>query len=350
MKAPWMPDYLGGSLRTLGALPGANAPRSPGELQAEFLANQDRMKLADALASQGYVPNSGALGSIAQIFGAWSGGKIKKEEQKKLAELLREESDMLSAAERQKLEDQAKAEEARFQRELEKIAFTEKTKAQNRPKDWKAGVIESLSPEQLRQAGMIDLGLAPRAGSGPAPTEAPSSIRELQAYLALPEDQRAIYDRLQGREVGQAALSAKDQAAQDMRAVSAEQADTLIGQLEAATKAGVGGPIESLAPFKSLTNPAFEEYEAIRAQLVDEITRLRKVPGMGSQSDLELRTALAAIPGPETNESTRAKAFANLRQVIGKVRAELSGGAPKGISGSADATGRTGDPLIDKYL
>lgn len=344
MKSPWMPDYLGGSLRTLGALPGANAPRSPGELQAEFLANQDRMKLADALASQGYVPNSGVLGSIAQIFGAWSGNKIKKEEQKKLAELLREESDMLSAAERQKLEDQAKADEAKFQRELEKIAFTEKTKAQNRAParpQFSGGLIFDPNTGEVTKTPFYR---EPQAQGA----EAPASIRELEAYMQMTPEQQKAYDRLQGREVGPAQLSAKDQQAQALRGVSADQADVLLRQLEGYTQAGVGGPLEGRLP--AIFNPSNEEYESVRAQLVDEISRLRRVPGIGAQSDLELRTALAAIPGVETNEETRKKAFANLRQVIAQVRRELGGSPSGGISGSADASGRTGDPLIDKYL
>jgi hypothetical protein len=332
MKSPWMPDYLGGSLRTLGALPGANAPRSPGELQAEFLANQDRMKLADALASQGYVQNSGALGSIAQIFGAWSGGKIKKEEQKKLAELLREESDMLSASERRKLEDQAKAEEAKFQRELEKIAFSEKTKAQNRaparPR-FSNGLIFDPNTSEVTKTPFYR---EPQAQGA----DTPASIRELEAYMQMTPEQQKAYDRLQGREVGPAQLSAKDQQAQAIRGVSADQADTLLQQLEGYTKAGVGGPIEGRLP--AILSPSNEEYESVRAQLVDEISRLRRVPGIGAQSDLELRTALAAIPGVETNEETRKKAFANLRQVIAKVRQEL-GGSSGGISGGIDASG-----------
>jgi hypothetical protein len=150
-----------------------------------------------------------------------------------------------------------------------------------------------------------------------------------------------VYDRLKGRDQSPAQLSAKDQQAQQLRGVSADQADELIGQLEGLTKQGVGGPIAGRVPaaISSVFNPSVEAYETTRAQLVDEITRLRRVPGIGAQSDLELRTALAAIPGAETNEATRAKAFANLRDVIQRVKAELGGAKPGAISGRADASG-----------
>lgn len=343
MKSPWMPDYLGGSLRTLGALPGANAPRSPGELQAEFLANQDRMKLADALASQGYVPNSGALGSIAQIFGAWSGNKIKKEEQKKLAELLREESDMLSAAERQKLEDQAKADEAKRLRDFEDYAKRKRLDAELRPAakpQFSNGLIFDPNTQQVTRTPYY-------REPQDAGQQTPEDIRKLQAYLQLPPDQRAEYDRLFGKD-GNEKLSVQEQkelTAQNLKGIAADNALGIIDELDKLNKQDVGGRIVGNLPGASIVDPRIEQYNALTAQLVEEATRLRRIPGIGTQSNMDLQQAMLSIPAAGTNVETRNAALKRIRDVVNRVKSESESagrrlnGDSAGISGSADASG-----------
>jgi len=57
-------------------------PQSPlmalGSIQAQIAEGERQRQMAAALMQQGYIPNSGALGSIAQIFSAWAGKKLDK--------------------------------------------------------------------------------------------------------------------------------------------------------------------------------------------------------------------------------------------------------------------------------
>lgn len=57
-----------------------------GSIEAQIAEGQRQQELAKALMSQGYIPNSGALGSIAQMFSAFSGSRLNKKAGESISE------------------------------------------------------------------------------------------------------------------------------------------------------------------------------------------------------------------------------------------------------------------------
>ena len=87
---------MGGQIPILGAPQvQAQQPVAPvtnlGTIQAQIEAQKRQQALAEALMSQGYIPNSGALGSIAQMFSAYAGKKLDKRAEEKISEAMARE-------------------------------------------------------------------------------------------------------------------------------------------------------------------------------------------------------------------------------------------------------------------
>lgn len=72
-------------------------------------AARSRMQLAQALQGQGYIPNSGALGALAQIFSAYAGTRVQKEANEKLSDALARKFDIENKAAIQKIYAEADA-------------------------------------------------------------------------------------------------------------------------------------------------------------------------------------------------------------------------------------------------
>lgn len=79
-----------------------------------------------------------------------------------------------------------------------------------------------------------------------------------------------------------------------------------------------GGPLDAKA--LALT-PSHKELEQAGASLMPVLTALTRVPGIGSQSDLEQRLAQLQIPSGDMYEETRQKAITELRTFIEDLRA-----------------------------
>jgi hypothetical protein len=79
-----------------------------------------------------------------------------------------------------------------------------------------------------------------------------------------------------------------------------------------------GGPLDAKA--LALT-PSYKELEQAGASLMPVLTALTRVPGIGSQSDLEQRLAQLQIPSGDMYGETRQKAIAELRTFIEDLRA-----------------------------
>jgi hypothetical protein len=84
------------------------------------------------------------------------------------------------------------------------------------------------------------------------------------------------------------------------------------------------------------------EMEQSAASLVPELTALTRVPGIGSQSDLESRLASLQFPSAEFGPETNRKAVAELRAFIGDLKDAY--GAVEGDFKSAEV-----QSLLDKY-
>lgn len=83
-----------------------------------------------------------------------------------------------------------------------------------------------------------------------------------------------------------------------------------------------GGPLEGGA--RTLVGtPAAQEMEAANALLINELTALTRIPGVGSQSDLEQRLAQLALPSASQHEAVRARSIEELNAFIADLDAAL---------------------------
>ena len=65
-----------------------SAPEMDASVFADMDAGQRQRQMAEALMSQGYVQNSGALGALAQVLSAWKGQKVDQEAGETIADAL----------------------------------------------------------------------------------------------------------------------------------------------------------------------------------------------------------------------------------------------------------------------
>lgn len=84
---------MGGPIPILGAPQvQAQQPVAPitnlGTIQSQIDAQKRQQAMAQALLSQGYIPNSGTLGVIAQAFSAYAGTKINKRAEEKISDAM----------------------------------------------------------------------------------------------------------------------------------------------------------------------------------------------------------------------------------------------------------------------
>lgn len=83
-----------------------------------------------------------------------------------------------------------------------------------------------------------------------------------------------------------------------------------------------GGPVEGR--LRNLVGtPAAQEMEAANAQLINELTALTRIPGVGSQSDLEQRLAQLALPNATQHPSVRARSIQELEAFLTDLGAAL---------------------------
>lgn len=98
---------------TLGQPMPAGGGIDPAVVHAQLQQAERRQKLADALRSMGYVPNSGALGAVAQIASALKGRKVDRQANETIAEALKRKF----AYENQELEKQRAEAQAKYERD-----------------------------------------------------------------------------------------------------------------------------------------------------------------------------------------------------------------------------------------
>lgn len=208
----------------------------------------------------------------------------------------------------------------------------------------------------------IDLNRARAAAAGRPAQAAPTAIdSKIAALIARGATDDEIKTMLLGErsvppetalEKARAGQQAKREAAAPAMLASVESAESALAAMEAATKKGVGGPFEAM--FGTAINPALSAYETDASVLSEELTRLRRVPGIGSQSNLELQHAVKAIQDGSSDPSIREANFKRIRNILSQMKATFQnpamGGQPSAAPSAPVTGGLTGDPLIDKYL
>lgn len=95
-----------------------------------------------------------------------------------------------------------------------------------------------------------------------------------------------------------------------------------------------GGPVEGRLR-SAVGTPVAQELEAANAQLINELTALTRIPGVGSQSDLEQRLAQLALPNASQHPAVRARSIQELEAFLTDLGAALdsvsSGQGAQGI-------------------
>lgn len=84
-----------------------------------------------------------------------------------------------------------------------------------------------------------------------------------------------------------------------------------------------GGPIEGRIR-NIVGTPAAQELEAANAQLINELTALTRIPGVGSQSDLEQRLAQLQLPNATQHPSVRERSLMELDAFLTDLDAALN--------------------------
>lgn len=291
------------------------------------------------------------LAGLAQMLG---GRALEARSGETLKEALSKRFEMDNARRTAEAEQKRLDDEKAWQRKLDEIEAAAAARAKHRQPaqpSFEQQLFEQLPPEMRGKAAMGKFGLLPQNQPQPGFDE--------RMFMALsPEQQQAAIQQKFGIAPKEQTLTAQDIKliqAEDQRRVSLENATDLVGRLTDLTKQGVGGPIAAsgLNPFTNRVTPAgqaIESYDAMAAQLADEITRLTRIPGIGAQSDAELRAALAAIPTSDKNEATRMQMLQQIAKKIERLKNspsffEISRGQHDQPHGQQQAApGMTGDP------
>lgn len=294
--------------------------------------------LADALAQQQYIPNSGWLGALAQAvsgLGSYYVGKradkaagevgAKVEAQRQAQEAARAEAEARKQAEQYAREDareQAKAaaamarvqaqEDARNRRQAEKLA-AEAAKGRG------GGVAKPSSPFGKELQAAVDAGLV-------KPEEAAALAR---AKFGLDKPPNS----------GQRPLSAKDAVAAQTRAASGQ---SLLGSIDAAERMLDEGEVNTGPIMGRLTagwTEGAQKYQAEIGGILAELRRLQKTPGSGADSDKELDILVKQVPSMITTEAAAKEILGRLRE---KARAYGAGAGPMQIIPNSSAAQQSG--------
>jgi hypothetical protein len=91
-----------------------------------------------------------------------------------------------------------------------------------------------------------------------------------------------------------------------------------------------------------------QEVVAASAQVMPELQALTRVPGIGSQSDLEARLANLALPSLEMSPEVNAKSQAELKAFVEDLRAAYASLVDGGSAPSARPAGGSGGWTIEE--
>jgi len=317
-------------------------------IQADMMRGQRDMQMADMFANSGYVQNSGPWGVLAQMAQAWAGGKLAKRGEERIADALRRQFEEDTKAREREAEQAAKAEEAAYQRDVGRRR-AEKSDPILNPQTAREPIKLGNQLVRYNDDGTVqklyEVPRAPQADRQPTSFEVQMEIaRQLGATpeqlrdLALgqkPAGEMSVRDQI--------ALRKEDQANQT-RGAAIDNAMAVIADMEAATKRGVGGPVAG-SDWNPLTSTIFgnatggqdiEKFNADASALQDELSRIQRIPGIGTQTDFELRQMMRAMPTASMSESTRTEALARIRKKLEALK--ISGGEqPNSASDTAES-------------
>lgn len=165
----------------------------------------------------------------------------------------------------------------------------------------------------------------------------PSSGRAGAPIATAPEQVQAAANLKRAETEAAASVTPADtRAAANAKAPRLAAAERRLQRVAAASQAlgSGGGPLEGRIR-NMVGTPAAQELEAANAQLINELTALTRIPGVGSQSDLEQRLAQLQLPNATQHPSVRERSIQELSAFLTDLGAALNsaGGAPASNGG-----------------
>lgn len=303
------------------------------QLQVDDQANQRRQEQARMLMQAGMNPVQGGnqwLSLLTSVMSGMRGQSLMKDSDAKASEILAKKFEI----ENQDAKTKAEAERARrdedYQRDLQKIDYGNKSQAANRaPRN-----IDPLSPEGIAASLGLEKAKAGMKPQGGGQTESDRKIAQLRQLGATDDQIRSMLLGGQSRNIDP--LSPEGIAAQtklkgattaaagaDPKAAAAQQAMEMLNQLEGGL--GASGPVDRfLHPMDA------QKFDRTKAQLVNPLQTLTRVPGQGAQSDKELATLMASFPDIGNFDDTNKQQIQNLRSYIEKIQGEQGQAMPQG--------------------
>lgn len=191
-----------------------------------------------------------------------------------------------------------------------------------------------LELEKIRAQIAKEQALTAKAGRAPQGQPTLSEAERLLAELPPELRQQAILGRfgVKNEAPPKATVDEAKANAAQMGAGSAENALAILDE-------GLNtGPFASLLPWKTSGD---QRYMSEIGGIVSSLRALQRVKGSGAESDKELSLLLAQAPDLSTDEKAARDIIKRLQE---KMNLYAGNAAPQ------SASGKTGDPLIDKYL
>lgn len=293
-------------------------PSDLAALQTQEDENQRRMRQAQILQQAGFNPVQGGnqvLSLLTSLASTFAGKRLEAKAGDKASELLAQRFEAENAAQQAQMEAQRAEEERKWARELEKIDYANRSKAQYSDRN-----IDPLSPEGIAAALSLEkgkVGLKPQ-GAGPAP---PAWQKQLEAAKAMGID-------LSPDDLKQLVTGLKPEPAQKAPTVTSEARNKL---------ALINNAIANAEKFKERTVSG-EDFGDIASKTGDTPQLMKAAiqdmlyAKSGASAPVEEVNKAEAMFGPSVFEkdATSIAKINNFLQDLTRMRDEISGGATTG--------------------
>lgn len=209
--------------------------------------------------------------------------------------------------------------------------------------------------ERARAAGLtpIDEGdhIHVQAANGSRVMPAPKAqgTSDIERRVAIAQSMGASEEDIRRMVVGAPANKPTAAGAASAKVPQLNAVDRGIERIDAALKGLEGNKIAGTGPidrFVTGYSDQGRELEAAVNSIQNQLLALTRVPGMGSQSDLEARIAAMQYPSLDMPEATNRRTLQNLRLFIQDLRKQVEGASPQGPTSTPPSDI---DSLLEKY-
>lgn len=303
----------------LDMLRGGNQPMAmdnPYQAQMAYQnALQDKQRARQMMMPE--FQGAGKLGILTGVLQALGGRALNKKADESLSAALKKQFEFDTQASRSKAEADAKAEEAKYQRLLQRDAAKEEARAKAAAANYRPGLEETLFnslPENMRgKAALGKFGLLPKERDPRNPTELEIRLGMAQQLGATPEQLQALVlggqnQRASPEQREDAKLNAGRIKDAEDRARAAQKTLDNVSKMEALMQEGLStGPLDKMLPGKDR-----DLFNALASDL--NLSTLRQNFG-GNPTEGERAANAATLPGVQQYET-------NNKELLAKLRAE----------------------------